>query len=308
MNEYELWRYYFWQLPRFAWGGRYRMPDSIALELEPACQAGAAYLRDCLGSAFSTLSDVEIARRASWVRLWRESGAYTARSPGWGVVRPALIEGHEHLLAAATRGRPLVLLTAHLGNPYLACATLASAGHPVFPMARSVDHSPATPRPVRCFLHLNYWATERKLNRGHYLYTDFAGRLDKRIVKILRQPGALCVNLIDMPVTLYEGKRHPVTFLGRHAELPISFIRWACKKQAVFLTFWNGFEADFSQLGNPGRAMRWVRIESPIEAGTAEAVLQTYADRLSAILGREPWQWMGLPIAPQFHQYRPADL
>lgn len=307
MNNRQLWRYHFWQLPRYAWNGRYRMPDCIAQELEPACQAGAAYLRECLGSAFSALPDAEIARRASWVRLWREVGAYTALSPGQDGALPARLEGHDHLLAAAAQRRPLVLLTAHLGNPYLACATLASAGHPVFPVARAVDRSPATPQPVRCFQHLNYWATERKLNRGHYLYTDFAGRLDKRIVTVLRQPNAVCVNLIDMPTTLYKGRRQAVTFLGRRAELPISFIQWAHKKGAVFLTFWNGFTADFSQSGNPGRATRWVRIESPIEADTAEMVLQIYADRLSTMLAQEPWQWMGLPIASQFHHQAGQD-
>ena len=306
MNSGQLWRYYFWQLPCYVWGGRSRMPDRIAQEMEQACQAGAAYLRECLGGDFIPLADAEIARRASWVRLWRESGAYSALLPSQSDAELVQMEGGEHLLAAASHGRPLILLTAHLGNPYLACATIATAGNRVFPVARAVDHSPATPRPVRYFLHLNYWATERKLNRGHYLYTDFAGKLDKRIVTVLRQPGAVCVNLIDMPATLYESRRHAVRFLGRRAELPISFIEWACKKKAVFLTFWNGFSADFSQSGgpgDPGRAKRWVRIEAPIGADTAEAVLQVYADRLTSLLAQEPWQWMGLPIASQFHQH-----
>lgn len=297
VNNREYWRYYFWDLPRYAWTQRYRMPDSGALENEPACAAGAAYLRECLGGSLSAVPDAEIARRFSWVRLWREHGAYAAL--GFGTREPALLEGIEHLVAAASLGRPLVLLTAHVGNPYLACVAIAANGYPVFPVARSVDHSSATPLPVQGFLHLNYRATERKLNHGHYLYTDYSGALDKRIIAVLRQRGALCVNLIDMPVTLYGGKRHTVTFLGRPAALPLNFIRWARKKQALFLTCWNGFESAFTSSAKP---RHWVRVEPPIEADDAESVLQVYADRLSDLVAREPWQWMGLPIAAQYHQ------
>jgi lauroyl/myristoyl acyltransferase len=300
MNNRELWQYYFGQLPCYAMSRRYRMPDLVALEQESSCQAGAAYLRECLGGEFTIIPDAEIARRASWVRLWRESGAYDALGlTPRKFSQSARLEGHEHLLAAATLGRPLILLTAHVGNPYLACATLANAGYPVFPVARSVDRSETTPMPVQWFLRLNYWASERKLNRGHYLYTDFSGKFDKRITTVLRQSNALCVNLIDMPATLYGGKRYPVTFLGKPALLPVNFIHWARKKRAVFLTYWNGFGSDFSDNCTPHR---WVRIESLIETDSAEGVLQTYAERLSALITREPWQWMGLPIASQYHQ------
>lgn len=297
MNNREFWRYYFWALPRYAWTQHYRMPDRMAQENEPASMAGAAYLRACLNGRFSTVADAEIARRSSWVRLWRESGAYAAL--GCGMHVPALVEGAEHLSAATSLGRPLVLLTAHVGNPYLACASLADSGYPVFPVARSVDRSINTPLPTQWFLRLNYRATERKLNDGHYLYTDYSGGLDKRIIKVLRQSDALCVNLIDMPVTLYGGKRHTVMFLGRPAALPLNFIHWARKKQALFLTCWNGFESDFASSAKP---RHWVRVEPPIEAADAESVLQVYADRLSALVAREPWQWMGLPIAAQYHQ------
>jgi hypothetical protein len=309
MSDRELWRYYFGQLPWFTLTGRYRMPDRQAPEFEAACQAGAAYLRECLGATFTQRTDEEIARRASWVRLWRESGAYAALRPGCAEAAPARLEGMEHLQAALATGRPLVLLTAHVGNPYLACTSLAAAGHAVFPVARSVDRSAATPRPVQHFLQLNYRTTARHLG-GHYLFTDFAGTLDKRIITTLRQPGALCVNLIDMPPRLYQGKRLAIKFLGRPAELPVSFVHWALRKQALFLTFWNDFEFpdDFKADTGAGKPRRRVCIDPPIQpagamdGATAESVLQEYAFRLERPLAAAPWNWMGLPIAPQFHE------
>jgi lauroyl/myristoyl acyltransferase len=296
MNDREYWRYYFWDLPIYSWMRRYHMPDRLALENEPACTAGAAYLRQCFGDSFTTVSDVEIARRFSWIRLWRESGAYEAL--GLGAAESVLLEGDTHLAAAAAQDRPLVLLTAHVGNPYLACVALATMGYSVFPVARSVDRSTATPLAVQKFLHLNYRATEPKLNNGHYLYTDYSGVLDKRIIQVLGQSGALCVNLIDMPATLYPGKRHTVSFLGRPTALPFNFIRWARKKRAMFLTFWNGFEFTLTQSEKP---RQWVRIDPTIEAEDAETILQIYAERLDNLVSQEPWQWMGLPIAYQFH-------
>jgi len=297
MSDFGLWTYYSWRLPRLALGAGYIMPDEFSLRDEPHAEAGAVYLRSGLGTRFSSLSDKEIARRASWVRLWREAGAFQAACH---VVPPQDVEGLEHVAVAMATGRPVVLLAAHVGNPYLACAALAASGYPVFPVARAVDRSEVTPLATQWFLRMNYWATERMLHGGRYLYTDFAGRFDRGVVEALLRPGALCVNLIDMPPTLYQGKRQNVNFLGRSASLPINFIRWAQRRhRAIFLTFWSAFDDGKSECGVPPLRV-WV--DPPIEEENSVNILQTYATRLEALIAEQPWGWMGLSIARQFHE------
>lgn len=299
MTELPLWKHYLLDMPRYAMTNRYTLPDHSAREQEPFFVAGAEYLRQQLGERFTDLEAGEIARRASWVRVWRESDTYTALGlgPDRQFSTPRLL-GREHLEALRDATQPIFMLTAHVGSFYFAFQELAACGFDVYPVARSVDRSSATPRATQRYLDINYRLSGRRLNRGHYLYTDYDGRFDRKIVEATRSGGKLIPNLLDMPPRLYPGKRAPVEFLGKTAHMPINFIQWASKKRGIFLTYWTGYESDFSSSGKP---RRFLQIEPPIIADTPEQILQAYVSRLEAHVAAMPWNWMALPIAEQYH-------
>ena len=300
MSDCSLWWHYLLGMPLYTLTNRYSHPDRIALENEPHFQAGATYLRQQLGERFCPLSDWEIARRASWTRLWREADTYAAL--GLGRIDPCdiRIRGHEYLNAALSSGKTVYMLTAHAGSFYFACQSLAAYGFNVFPIARSVDTSTATPKPVQWYLNLNYRLSGQKFNQGHYLYTDFGGRFDRRSIEAARSKRSLLLNAIDMPPTLYLGKRATVKFLGQSSDLPINFIQWAHRRNGILMSYLTGYDADFT---NPARRpQRTLEIFPPFTESTPEAILQTYANRLEAHITSTPWNWMGLPIAAQYHQ------
>lgn len=298
MNDLALWKHYLVDMPRYALLNRHRMPDRIALEQEPFLKAGAAYLRHQLGSRFTSVSDDEIAQRASLVRLWRESDTYGAIGLGSPThPRHVRMEGQEHLENLRGTARPIFMLTGHVGSFYFGFQSLAACGFNVFPVARSVDQSSATPKPTQHYLRHNYRLSERLLNRGHYLYTDYEGRFDRKIVAASKEAASVIPNLLDMPTTLYGGKRAEVSFLGGPCLMPVNFIQWAGKRKGVFLTYWTGYDSDYSGTAKP---RRYVKIEPVIASGEPEAILQEYARRLESHVCESPWNWMALPIAGQY--------
>lgn len=296
MDEAALWRYYFGDVPGYARTGGYVMPDCMAQDETPAFRAGASHLRECLGNAFTTVSDEEIARRATWVRLARHAetfvySTFSCRELGHN----RTLIGQHHLTEALASKRPLVLLSGHMGSnmmyTYLACQGLK-----VFPIARSIEASVAiNPLPVQWFSHLTQTLSERTLGGGHFLYTNFGGHFTRTIQQIMHEPRSAFVILIDMPESLYSGKRQTVNLFGRPSTLPSNFVRWALKHDALFLTFWSRIEF------NEPRYRLTVEIRPPLTGGTTEHILQSYGDQLTAQVSREPWQWMGLPIASQYH-------
>lgn len=294
MNSKQWWFYYFWQLPYYAMSKRYTLPDLQMLELIPHLQHNIQYLRTVLGENFTSIPDEEIIYRSQWVRLQRESDTFVAPFlSAQNITTYFEIEGLEYLAEAKSSQRPIVLLSAHTGSLYLSCIALGLLGYPIFPVARSVEYSHNVPKATSLYLSLNYYLTATRLNGGNYLFTNFSGRLSKQIFDVFLHKKT-CFNALDIPTHLYEGKRQMVTFLGQQCYLPIGFIQWAFRKNAIFLTLWQSIENDNQKV------TRHLIIDKPLE-GDSPALLQHYADRLTAFISQEPWQWMGLPIASRFH-------
>jgi hypothetical protein len=253
-------------------------------------------LRDIMGTQFTRVSSEEILSRARLVQLTRESDTYTVlRMRRGNTARFFRYEGLQFLEEARRLDRPVVLLTSHMGSLYTMNVAVGFQGFRVFPIARSVDRSPATSESERKYLTLNYRLTGLKL-KGRYLFTDFSSRMDRSIISLFNCKG-ICCNAIDIPRNLYPHKHEPVTFLGRRATLPAGFIYWAVKKEAVFLTMWNIVDAVDEKALH-----RCVKIEPIIETSDVGSILQCYANRLTKVICQEPWQWMGLPIARQYHE------
>lgn len=228
-------------------------------------------------------------REAIRCKIEREADAFRCLLPN---SLHHTIEGLPNLQQARQQKSPIFLLTGHLGSFYTIAVALQRAGIPVFPVARTVDESPANPTPRRLFERLNYASTERRIG-GHYLYTDFAGWMDKRIVSVCRQNGVMLV-LPDLPRRLFSAGRHPVILFDRPATLPARLFELGHKYKAHFLPAWN--------LIGPTRRERTLRIEAALPTDSVAATLQGYADSLTHIVRETPAQWMALPIIEQYFE------
>ncbi|WP_079435499.1 lysophospholipid acyltransferase family protein [Zoogloea sp. LCSB751] len=287
-DDLPAWRHYFIDTPFWAAGLGGRRMEARMQHFHRADLAPTRHALQFLWGAAATDEALDAAcRQALHCKIEREADAYRCQLPA----SPSYtIEGLPHLQAACQQKGPVFLLTGHLGSFYTIAVALQRVGIPVFPVARSVDDSPANPTPRRLFERFNYASTERRIG-GHYLYTDFAGWMDKRIVSVCRQGGVVLV-LPDLPRRLFPGGRHPVTLFDRPATLPARLFELGHKYKARFLPTW-------SLIGTTRRA-RSLRIEAPLPTESVAATLQGYADSLSRIVREAPAQWMALPIIEQY--------
>ncbi len=301
MNNRRLWRHYFVDLPLFALGARPRRLDEwdrLTGERALAIQ-GVRYLRNRMGDAFHPAPAQEIADRIHRVRLVRESDSFAALAVTRANVRKGFrIEGLDALDAARRENRPAVLLGGHLGSNYTMWIALDKRGHRVYPIARAVDPTRGTPGPRKAYMHATYFLTGLKW-RGRYLLADSVGhfprgRFNGMIDEVFRGGGA-CFAAIDFPPTLYSGKQETVAFLGAPTPLPVSLIHLCLKKKARFFTILEGVAFEGA------RVRRRIMLRPIPGANGARDILQTYADRMTSFICREPWQWMGLVVARQYH-------
>ena len=260
---------------------------------------GADYLRYCLGSRFTQRSSHEIAKYYHMVRLVRESDTYASLLMKSSNVNSRFkISGLENLAKARQEKRPIILLGGHLGSNYSMWIALGFLGYRVCPVARATDRSSATSLARKLYQNTTYKLTDMKWD-GHYIYTDSSGHFplgcfDKIFTNIVGGGGIIYV-AIDFPPTLYAGKQQCVSFLGDKTLLPVGIIRKAIKENALLMTVWDTVDFDGK------RPMRCIQVMPPLKGESEEEILQNYADRLTELICNEPWQWMGLPIAQQYH-------
>ncbi|MEI6215284.1 MAG: hypothetical protein WCP10_14355 [Desulfuromonadales bacterium] len=290
-------RHYYLDLPLWACGcrtsGRWsRMRDYLEPDAAPF-EAGIRYLYSSCGKTIGQAELDQAVERALQIKAARESDAFACL--GSGSLSPRYeIEGLEHLQAAMIHKRPIMLLTGHIGSFYTVSVALAQAGITASSLARSV--APSNPYPRRSFEHTNYFLTGRRM-KGDWIYTNYAGKLDRRLVSVCREGGMLVV-LLDLPRSLFPAGRWPVNFLGRPSSLTGRTVELGLKYNALFLTAWNTIQVE-SGYG----FRRCLRIEPQLaDEGGVDGILQQYADRLTSLVSREPWQWMAAPVAAQFNE------
>jgi len=301
VDNLSLWRHYFFDLPLFALGLRLKRLDDwdrISGERVHVVH-GIQYLRNRLGAAFSPLPDEEIAKRTNLVKLVRESDSYASLLISKrNISQWFAIEGLAALREAFHDDHPVILLGGHLGSNYTMWLALDRLGYRVYPIARAVDRSPATTRARQAYLDLTYWLTDKKW-QGRYLFADAnghfpRGQFSRMLDDVFRQRG-ICFAAIDFPPRLYEGKRESVPFLGGLAPLPVSLIRLGLNRKARFFTILEGVEVQ----GH--KKIRHISLQPIDILADASEILRIYAGRMTSFISREPWQWMGLAIAHQYH-------
>ncbi|MGD0885920.1 MAG: hypothetical protein ABSA46_13820 [Thermodesulfovibrionales bacterium] len=297
-QELRRWRYYFIDLPLWAYGIRTtsvekRLFSFFKPEI-PSFRDGIITLCNYLGRS-ATESEIEdIIQKAFRVKIVRESDAYTCLR--MSKKRFSMYfdpKGIEHLLAARETRRPIVLLTGHFGSFYSAEVAFSLLNVVVHPIVRIVDYSPVTPLARSLYEEINYRFTEFR-SPVRYIYTDFSGKIDRSVLDIMNCGGTLLV-CIDLPHRLYPYKHLPVTLFGQPATLPAGLIQWAVKKGALFLTAWNSVE-----FSDDRKFYRFLTVEPIPDSTDVTTVMQTYADRLTDRVSKQPWQWMGLPIITQY--------
>jgi lauroyl/myristoyl acyltransferase len=293
MTRLQRLRYYFMDLPLWSCGYRSsslrkRLYKTFEPEI-PLIKNGYEALSGYMSKPVTESEVDDVLQKAFWVKIVRESDAYTSlRMSGKNLHRYFRFAGIDHLESLRKEKRPIIILTGHIGSFFIPSIAFHHLGFEVYPIARTVDTSPATPRLTRLYLTLNYRLPERRFP-ARYILTDFAGKIDRTIVSVSKNNGMFWV-AVDFPRRVYQYRHLPVTLFGQRATLPSGIIRWGIKKNAIFLTGWNSVETDGE------RFYRLLSIDRPIEGGTdPQAVLQEYADRLSEFVIRKPWQWMALP-------------
>lgn len=299
--DLQRWRYYFADLPLWACGMRTScLERSLFKFFEPeipSLRDGIVTLYDYLGRSTSEADIEDVIRKTFQVKVVRESDAYTSLLMSKKkLTRHFHVEGLENLSSVADGQCPVVLLTGHYGSFFIPAIAFSHLGFTVYPIARTVDTSSATPLPTQYYLKLNYRLSELRFS-SRYIYTDFTGKINRDIISIAGR-GGIFWTAVDLPRRLYPHRHLPVKLFGRPATLPSGFIRWAVKKSAIFLTAWNSVE-----VSSGGEYYRRLTIDKPVpDNSTASSVLQAYADRLSDRVARDPWQWMGLQIISQFYE------
>lgn len=296
-------RYYFLDLPLWACGIRSLSVEKRLhkLSADEAAATGEGFKELCLRTGkVPTQSEIEnIVKKSMLIKLVRESDAYA--SLGMSAERMYKyfkIEGLKNLESAKAKGRPVIILSGHIGSFFIPAVALSHLGFDVHTLARAVDSSQATPKLTQLYQSLNYKFTEKRFSAG-YIFTDFAGRINRTIDSVMGEKGMIYA-AIDIPKTLYPYKHLPVVFLGVAASLPSGLIYRALKKNAVLITAWNTIETQ----GNK-HFIRRLKIDEPFREGLeAVDILQEYADRLSSIIIKQPWQWLGLQIIKQFNENR----
>jgi lauroyl/myristoyl acyltransferase len=302
-SELIRWRYYFLDLPKWAYGARSRgMRDTLSGVFGNEISS----IRDGLVSLAGFCgrkpldNDIEDAvDKALMVKLVRESDGYSAlRMTKKNLYRYFQIDGLENLYASIREKRLIVILTGHIGSFFTPPIAFSHLGMEVYPLAAAVTHPVHS---TRLFLMLYRFLMRRGCTTP-FIYTDMQGKIDRSIMQVFRTNGILFAAL-DISRGLSPAKRLPVRFLGRASSLPSGLVQWGLKKDAVFLTAWNTV-----QTTDNIHFIRNLRIDAPFEAGLdAHGILQTYADRLSELLCREPWQWMQVSIINEFDEGSPPD-
>ncbi len=291
-------RYYFIDLPLWSYGCRSRaLEQRLYKNFEPeipSIRSGYEVLARYMNKLVTEPEIDDMLQKTFWVKIVRESDAYTSlRMSKRRLHRYFQFEGIDHLQSARKENRPIIILTGHIGSFFIPSIAFYHLGFQVYPIARSVDKSPATPLITRLYLNLNYWLPGTQFS-AKYIFTDFSGKMDRTIVSVSRNNGIFWV-AVDFPWRVYQLKHLPVKLFGQPATLPSGIIQWGVRKNAIFLTGWNSVEEDSKGF------YRLLSIDSPIEQGTdAQAILQVYADRLSEYVIKKPWQWMALPVIQCF--------
>ena len=166
----------------------------------------------------------------------------------------------------ANKGKPAVLVTAHMGNYDVVRGKLSRAGYPMGALYKPMKN----PR-----FQVHYLNAISRIATPVFP-TD--GRGIAGLIKMLKSGGNIGI-VADVAST-----RAPVlNFFGQPAHTPLSAAEWALKYDAAMIPVFGIREAD-------GLSFH-VHVASPIPHSNAEEMMQRYNDEVESIVREYPDQW-----------------
>ncbi len=179
---------------------------------------------------------------------------------------PIVGPGVEALEAAKQSDKPLILITAHMGNYDAVRGTLTRQG---LPMA-------ALYKPMTNALFNDHYVRAISTIAEPVFPTDAAGI--PGLVRHLRNGGTIGI------VGDVASRKAPVlSFFGRNAHTPLSAAEWALKFDAQLIPVYG--------IRQPDGLTFELYVDNPLERGSAEDMMQSYNDSVEAIARDHLDQW-----------------
>lgn len=254
-----------------------RTGEALGVAASMASRKRAALLRSHLRRVLGDVPDLDRRVRrmfASYGRYWAEVFWVRPRRKA-AILAHASVEGFEHIEAAASSGRGIVLALPHLGNWEAAGAKAEEIGIPVLAVAEALPN----PRLVDWFLDVR-----RKLG----IEVVIAGRgrrVSEELLRELKEGGTIAL-LADRDLT---GRGLQVDLFGERTTIPAGPVTLAERTGATLLPVGCYF--------NEGRGHSFV-VRAPIEIpeqGNRTERIAAGAERLARVLEdiirAAPEQW-----------------
>ena len=170
------------------------------------------------------------------------------------------------LNAARDEGRPIVLVTAHLGNYDAVRGKLSREGFPMAALYRPMDNAAFNEHYVHAISTI----------ASPVYPTD--GRGIAALIRHLKGGG-----VIGIVADVASRKAPLLTFFGRTAHTPLSAAEWAIKYEALMVPVFGIRQSD-------GYTFR-IHVAEPIEHGEPESMMQAYNDIVESVVREVPEQW-----------------
>lgn len=183
-------------------------------------------------------------------------------------VRTSTIEGTgmAALSEAREAGRPIILVTAHLGNYDSVRGKLSREGFPMGALYRPMSNAAFNEHYVKAISTI----------AAPVFPTD--GRGITKLVRLLKSGGVIGI------VADVASRRAPLLrFFDRPAHTPLSSAEWALKYDALLVPVFGIRQPD-------GLTFR-IQVEDPIVHSTPEVMMQSYNDVVEAVARAHPDQW-----------------
>lgn len=169
-------------------------------------------------------------------------------------------------LQARRTGRPVVFVTAHLGNFDALRAVMVHRGEPLA----------ALYRPMRNPVFHDRYITAMESIGGTLFASDRRGVVG--FVRHLSRGGVIGI-LID----LYEGTGAPLTFFGERAWTTLSAASWAVERDALCVPIYG--------IRRPDGLSFVIWLDAPIAHGPSQAMTQALNDSLERVVRAHMDQW-----------------
>ena len=181
-------------------------------------------------------------------------------------IRSAPVEGPGTAALEAARGKPLVLVTAHMGNYDAVRGKFARTGYPMGALFRPMDNP---------LFHAHYLKAISTIAEPVFP-TD--GRGIAGLVRHLKDGGTIGI------VADVAARKAPVLkFFGQPAHTPLSAAEWAVKYDAPIIPV-------FGLRNDDGMSFR-LFVAQPIPHGPPKEMMQRYNDVVEEIVREYPDQW-----------------